>query len=143
MKGKILAVFMIVVLAACVCSVSAFELHDETAFDENQTVEIDGIEFNVPKGYCPDVSDDAVVKFESAFGKDFVADGKMYHRGLTAVLVNVDESSNATGENATIAGVDGLLNHEGKFFTFSYLKDGKMLVITTNDRNAIGDFIKR
>lgn len=80
-----------------------------------------------------------------------MANGRIYHEGPATVLLYVadygeykvdgDAISMLSGKNATIAGVNGILNHDGNYYTFNYPKDGKLVVITTNDKSVIGDFI--
>ena len=82
---------------------------------------------------------------------DYNTNGKFYYSGPTTVLLYVadyegyevdDSIVEAVGGNSTtINGVDGFLDYGGGYYNFNYPKDGKLVVITTNDKDVIGDFI--
>ncbi|MBR4448305.1 hypothetical protein [Methanobrevibacter sp.] len=150
MNRKLLLILILISLFS-ITAVSAFSFDDLFGSGENQTVEVDGIEFNVPAGYSENATQEIINQQQSVGGVNYVTNGKFYYSGLTTVLLyvasydgyKVDESIvEAVGGNATtINGVDGYLDYGGGYYSFNYPKDDKLVVITTNDKDVIGDFI--
>lgn len=150
MNKKFLLILIVISLFT-ITAVSAFSFSDLFGGGENQTVEVDGIEFNVPAGYNENVSEQIINQKQSISGLDYVTNGKFFEKGSTTVLLyvadygdyKVDESivEAVGGTKTTINGVDGYLNHDGSYYSFNYPKNDKLVVVTSNDEDVIGDFI--
>ncbi|WP_405293518.1 hypothetical protein [Methanobrevibacter sp.] len=151
MNNKIFAVFILLIFAASISAVSAFDLGDLFGAGENETVTIGGFDFNIPAGYDEESSkySDDVLKQLEKYGLNVT--GKTYMKDSTGVGIFVanfsdyelsdDEVLDIMGGNATtIKNVDGLLNFD-ESYAFSHVKDNCLIVITSTDKDVIGDFI--
>lgn len=151
MNKKIFAVFVLLIFAASVIAVSAFDLGDIFGSGENETVTIGGFDFNIPAGFNEEsskYSDELLKQLEK---HAFKVTGKTYLKDSTGVGIFVanfsdyelsdDEALSIIGGNATkIKNVDGLINYD-ESYTFSYIKDNCLIIISSTDKNVIGDFI--
>ena len=150
MNRKFLMLLILISIFS-ITAVSAFSFEDLFGGGENQTVEVDGIEFNVPAGYSENTTQEIINEKQSMGDVDYNTNGKFYYSGPTTVLLYVadydgyevdDSIVEAVGGNSTtINGVDGFIDYGGGYYNFNYPKDGKLVVITTNDKDVIGDFI--
>lgn len=145
--------FLILLIAITVFSitaVSAFELSDLLG-EENQTVQIDGIDFNIPAGFEEDASQESINEDKSSSGIDYIINGKTFIKDGTVVSIIVadygeykvtDDVLSAVGENkTTINDVDGYISYDGGFYIFNYAKNDKMIIITSDVEDVIGDFV--
>ena len=116
-----------------------------------ESVEIDGIKFNIPDGYKEDADYATVDEVNNKDGVEYVTNGKLYEKGNTIVTMLVadyngydvtDELVSGIGGDAkTINGVDGYIKKDTIYTVFSFEKDGKLVSISATDENAIGDFL--
>ena len=152
MNKKILVILAFLIVASSITAVSAFDLDGIFGSGENETATIGGIDFNIPAGFKEDSShynDD----LSNTLKKDgYNVTGKAYVKDSTVVSIFVsnytssgkviDQSALSEGGNATkIKNVDGFKKVDGEAHFFEYLKDGCFVYISSNDENAIGDFI--
>lgn len=151
MNKKIFAVFLLLIFAASISAVSAFDLGDIFGAGENETVKIGGFDFNIPAGYNEEsskYSDDILKQLEK---HGFNVTGKTYIKDSTGVGIFVanfsdyelsdEEVLSIIGGNATkIKNVDGLINYD-ESYAFSYVKDNCLIIISSTDEDVIGDFI--
>ena len=138
--------------------IAIFAIGSASAFDVglmlgggNETVTIDGIDFNIPAGFTEDPKHETVNKTNEQSGITYVTNGKLYEKDNTIVTMLVadygkhkvtDEIAESVGGDAkTINDVNGYLAHKGKFSVFNYAKNDKLVIISTNDESVIGDFI--
>ena len=155
MKKSIFAISIILVAIVAIGSVSAFDLASLFGGDdssENQTVTIAGIDFNVPAGFSEDTNYSAVNQTVDESGVSITNNLKTFVNNNTVVAVLVAEYKDfnitdeivgiVAGDAKTINNVSGYLSTDGNYKVFSYVKDNKLVVISTNDENVIGDFIK-
>lgn len=56
MNKKIIAILALLIVATSITAVSAFDLGDIFGGAKNETVKIDGVDFNVPAGFKEDSS---------------------------------------------------------------------------------------
>ncbi len=88
---------------------------------------------------------------QSAGGVDYIVNSKTFECNTTQVVILVadyspqkvtDEIISAVGENRTaINGIDGYISFDDGFYNFSYEKNDRLVVITSNDEDVIGDFL--
>lgn len=132
--------------------ISVLDALDITPFSEDTLVTIDGIDFNIPKGYGEEegvLTKDGEV--ETVHGVDFIT---FCHRYLNddsdSISINIyydklqqgdlDMLSTDSGEvKKTIDGIEGLFLQEDGYCSFTYLLDGKTIMITANNETMISD----
>ena len=156
MDRKILFGIMLVFMAIfAISSVSAFDLGFLGFGDENETVTIDGIDFNIPAGFEEDKDYSAENGTDLGDDFTFTTNGKMYIKDDTAVYLLVGQLDDVEivdavlkeigGNKTKINGVDGYLigveNENVPLFAFYHEKDDKIVLIMSNDKDVIGDFI--
>lgn len=142
MKRKIF--FTLAVVALVAIAVSAISAADET-------VAIDGINFTVPDGFSEDASNGYVNEQREEAGLTYVVNGKLYEKGNTVMAIIVSDYGDykvtddvvkaVGGEAKTINGQSGYLKEDNGFKVFSFEKNDKLVAMSTNDENIIGDFI--
>lgn len=119
--------------------------------DGNQTVTIDGIDFNIPEGFKENKQGEAVDEMKQIGSVTYKTNGKVYEKGndCVAILVadygkyNVTDKIAAAvgGEPKTFNGVNGYFTTDGEYKVFNYAKNNKLVVISSTDENIIGDFL--
>ena len=150
-KKIILGLSLVLVAVIAMGSVSAFDLGSMLGGEENETVTIDGIDFNIPDGYTEDPKEATINETNEQSGITYITNGKVYEKGSTVVALLVadygkykvtDEIAQSVGGDAkTINNVSGYLSTDGIYKVFNYAKDDKLVVISTTDEDAIADFI--
>ena len=150
-KKAIFGISLLLIAIFAIGSASAFDLVPMLGGEGNETVTIDGIDFNIPAGFSEDPNHETVNKTNEQSGITYVTNGKLYEKGNTIVTMLVadygkhkvtDEIAESVGGDAkTINDVNGYLAHNGKFSVFNYAKNDKLVIISTNDESVIGDFI--
>lgn len=151
MNKKIL-VMLSLVLILCIGTVSAFDLGSILGggSDENETVTVEGFDFNIPEGFSEN-PDYAVDNETVDDGISYKMNGKSYEKGndVFVILVTEYEGMEVTdevvsligGDSKTINGIDGYLKEDGDYQVFSYPKDGKLIVISATDEDIIGEVL--
>ena len=152
-KKIILGLSLVLIAVMAIGSASAFDFGSlfGGGSDTNQTVTIDGIDFNVPAGFVEDENQSTVNEKNQISGVNYTTNGKLYQKGETYVALLVADYGeyNVTDEIAqtvggtprTINNVNGYLTVNGIYKVFDYAKDGKLVVISTTDLSALEDFI--
>lgn len=152
MNKKILAIFVLLIFATSITAVSAFDLGSIFGSDKNETVNIGGLDFNIPDGFEEEVSSKFVKDTVDTLKKDGInTTGKGYVKDSTAVGIFVSNYSDLNesddvikskleGNATKINGVDGFLKHDSDY-TFTYTKDKCLVLIQTNDKDVIGNFL--
>lgn len=151
-KKIILGVSLVLIAVMAIGSVSAFDFGSLLGEDaENETVTIDGIDFNIPEGFTEDPNHATVNEQKEQSGITYVTNGKLYEKGNTIVALLVanygdykvtdDIAGSVGGERTTINNVTGYLTTDGNYKVFNYAKDDKLVVISATDEDAIGEFI--
>lgn len=151
MNKKILTVLALLIVVTSISAVSAFDLGDLFGMgDKNETVTIEGIDFNIPAGFKEDSK--STFNIIEKFIKDgFDLDGKVYTKDNTDVglfvynysSLDLDDNevvSNFANETS-INNVGGYLEFEDNENVFVYTKDKCLVMIASNDKNVIGDFL--
>lgn len=150
MNKKIFTVFALLIVVTSISAVSAFDLGDIFGTSENETVTIEGIDFNIPEGYKED-SKNTFNIIEGFIDDGYDIDGKVYAKDKTEVglfvynysALGVDENeflSNFANET-TINDVGGFIEFDDNDYVFIYTKDKCIVMIASNDKDVIGDFI--
>ena len=155
-KKIILGLSLVLIAIMAIGSVSAFDLGsilggDDEDVAENETVTIDGIDFNIPAGFTEDPQHATVNEQKEVSGITYVTNGKLYENNDTIVALLVadygeykvtDEIAQSVGGDAkTINNVSGYLTTDGDYKVFNYAKDDKLVVISATDEDVIADFI--
>lgn len=151
MNKKILAIIALLIVAASISAVSAFGLSDIFGGAQNETVTVDGVDFNVPAGFNEDptnTTDDVVkpLKDEGAqiSSKGYIKDDTvvgLFVINVTNGLTNEQALQAMGGDETTINNVTGyILKSEGTFM-FNFEKNDRVVIISSNDKNVIGDFL--
>ncbi len=131
-----------------------------------ETINVGGIDFNIPKNFKLQLDD----QFNKTIGDvDYISTFKKYYNESEEIYITVSESPNyeATddtvrelgGDSETINGIEGYLNYtpgnvsEGNndgnpiyvefpsYYTFSYAKDGKLVVVKATEKDFLYDII--
>lgn len=151
MNKKILFAVCLAILAVfAIGSVSAFDLGFLSGGSE-EIVTIDGIDFKIPDGFSEDTDEEIVNETSVQSGVSYLTNSKYYQKDGAIMVILVadygeyevtdDIAKEVGGDAATIAGVDGYLKKDGFFNVFDYAKDGKLVVMSTNDKNLFEEFI--
>lgn len=151
LNKKILFTLSLVILAIfAIGSVSAFDLGFLSG-DSEETVTIDGIDFNVPDGFTEDADEEIVNESNVRSGITYLTNSKCFENGDTVVVILVadygeykvtdDIAKEVGGDATTINGIDGYLSEDGFFYVFNYAKNDKLVVLSANDKDVIGDFL--
>ena len=140
MNKKIVVILSLAILAIlAVGAVSAAE------------VTIGGLNFTVPDGYKENVTQE-IVNAENQVGRvNYTMNAKVFEKGNSEIAVLVSDYGifNVTdeivqlvgGQQKTIKNVSGFYNMEGNFTSFSFAKNGDLVVLSANDEKAIEDFL--
>lgn len=150
MNKKIITVFALLIVVISISAVSAFDLGDLFGTGENETVTIKGIDFNIPEGYKEDSTNPFNI-IEGFIKDGYDLDGKVYKKDNTKVGIFVykynssdsdydDILSNFANET-TINDVGGFIEFDDNDYVFVYTQDDSVVMIASNDKNVIGDFI--
>lgn len=147
MNKKIFTVFALLIVVTSISAVSAFDLGD--IFDSgNETVTIEGIDFNIPAGYKED-SKNTFNIIEGFIDEGYDFDGKVYAKDNTEVGIYVYNYSSLDADDilgdfaneTTINDVGGFMEYDDNDYVFVYTTDKSVVLIASNDENVIGDFI--
>lgn len=150
-----LVIGMIVAISPLYASdVSMLDALDITPFSEDTVVNIDGIDFNIPKGYGEDVGVSTKDgEIEKVHGVDFMTFGHHYlNDDGDSISIDIfydenqlgdlDSLSKGSGEvEKNIDGNDGLFLQESGYCSFTYILDGKTIMVTAENETMISDII--
>ena len=134
-----------------------------------QTVTIDGIDFNIPAGFEEFVTNSTTKYNRTIDGIAYFSTIKNYDDNNDSISISVsknpshkatvDTAKGVGGDSETINGVDGYLEYHPQnvtnftagnyiytltipeYYTFSYVQDDKLVVITTTDKNYFSEVI--
>ncbi len=119
--------------------------------DSEQTVTIDGIDFKIPDGFTEDADEEVINESNVQSGITYLTNSKLFEKDDAIMVILVadygeykvtdDIAKEVGGDATTIEGVDGYLKEDGFFYVFDYAKNDKLVVLSTNDKDIIGDFI--
>ncbi len=150
MNKKIFTVFALLIVVTSISAVSAFDLGGLFGIGQNETVTIEGIDFNIPAGFKEDSTNTFNI-IEGFIDEGYDFDGKVYSKDNTEVGIFVYNynSSDAGGDDflssfaneTTINDVGGFMELEDNDYVFAYTKDNSIVLIASNDKDVIGDFI--
>ena len=151
MNKKILAILALLIFVAGISAVSAFDLSDIFGGGQNETVTIDGVDFNIPAGFEIDPTNTTQKTVEPLIKEGAQISSKGYIKDDTAIglfVVNVtngltnEQALKAMGGNeTTINNVTGNLKQDGDVFLLNYEKNDRIVVMSSTDEKLIGDFL--
>lgn len=139
MDKRIFAVLVILAVLMAGCAFAS----DSTG---DNSVVISGLNFTVPDGYTEDVDEEVVNESGSDDNQNYVMSSKTFEKGdenLFLISVSTfeenmtDDYIKDLGEKATFGNVTGYIEDMGFLSIFSYIQDGKVVVITANDKSVI------
>ena len=147
MNKKILTVFALLIVVTSISAVSAFDLGDIFGGGD-ETVTIEGIDFNIPAGYKEDSTSTFNI-IEQFIDEGYDFDGKVYVKDNTQVGIYVYNYSSLDADDilgdfsneTTINDVGGFMEFDDNDYVFIYSKDKCVVLIASNDKDVIGDFI--
>ena len=147
MNKKIFTVFALFIVVTSISAVSAFDLGDIFGGGD-ETVTIEGIDFNIPAGYKED-SKNTFNIIEGFIDEGYDFDGKVYAKDNTQVGIYVYNYSSLDADDilgdfsneTTINDVGGFMEYDDNDYVFMYTKDKCIVLIASNNQNAISDFI--
>lgn len=145
-------------LVAVLAILAVFALGSVSAFDfgflsggSEEIVSIDGIDFKIPDGFSENTDEEIVNETNVQSGVSYLTNSKYYEKDDAIMVLLVvdygeyevtDDIAREVGGDATsIADVDGYLKKDDFFNVFDYARDGKLVVMSTNDKNLFDDFI--
>lgn len=151
LNRKILFTLSLLILAIfAIGSVSALDFGFLSG-DSEQTVTIDGIDFKIPDGFTEDADEEVINESNVQSGITYLTNSKLFEKDDAIMVILVadygeykvtdDIAKEVGGDATTIEGVDGYLKEDGFFYVFDYAKNDKLVVLSTNDKDIIGDFI--
>ena len=150
-KKIIFGLSLVIIVVIAIGSASAVDFGSILGGEENETVTIDGIDFNIPDGFKEDPDEAIVNDTKEQSGITYVNNGKLYEKGTTIVALLVadygeynvtdDIAKSVGGEAKTFNNASGYLTTNGIYKVFNYAKDGKLVVISSTDEDVIADFI--
>ena len=148
MNKKILIICALLIVVTSISAVSAFDLGDLFGSSGNETVTIEGVNFNIPAGYKEDSTNTFNI-VEGFIDEGYDFDGKVYAKDNTQVGIyvynysslNVDEILGDFANETTINNVGGYMEFDDNTYAFAYTKDNCVVLVASNDQNAISDFI--
>ena len=118
--------------------------------DENKTVTIEGVDFNIPAGYKEDSTNTFNI-IEGFIDEGYDFDGKVYSKdntqvGLFVYKYNPSDSTDndilsSFTNQTTINDIGGFIEFEDNDYVFVYTKDDCIVLVASNDQNAISNFI--
>lgn len=152
MNKKIFAIFALLIVAAGITAVSAFDLGDLTGSSEPQNVTIDGIDFSIPAGFVEEDSLAVNGEKDERAGVTYTTWGKTYSKDNEDVIsigvatydgveVDNDLASRLGSDSLEVNGVDGYEYNVDNFDGFVYAKDGKLIIISTTDKELLNDIV--
>lgn len=147
MNKKILTVFALLIVVTSISAVSAFDLGDIFGGGD-ETVTIEGIDFNIPAGYKEDSTSTFNI-IEQFIDEGYDFDGKVFVKDNTQVGIYVYNYSSLDADDilgdfsneTTINDVGGFMEFDDNDYVFVYSKDKCVVLIASNDKDVIGDFI--
>ena len=145
MNKKIFAVLIVFAVAVVGCAYAA----DTTDSSNNNTVTISEINFTIPEGFSEDVSEAVVNQSESDDGYTYVTNEKTFERGDHILEISVSKyEQNITndmiknsGKKVIINNVTGYLGDVGILAVFSYIKEGKLVCIVSDNKEIINEVV--
>lgn len=151
MNKKILAILALLIVAASISAVSAFDLGDIFGGAKNETVTIDGVDFNIPAGFKEDSSNtldkimeplkkDGAQITSKGYTKDNSAVG-LFVVNITNGLTNQQALKTMGGNKTTINNVTGYLLKDDDIYLFNFEKNDHVVVMSSTDEKLIGDFL--
>ena len=151
MNKKIITIPALLIVATSITAVSAFDLSDIFGGDKNETVTIDGVDFNIPSDFKEDSTHTlekvvAPLKKEGAqiSSKGYVKDDDavcLFVINVTNGLTNEQALKVMGGNKTTINNVTGYLIQDEDVFMFDFEKNNRIVMISSTDEKLIGDFL--
>ena len=152
MNRKLITLLAILIAVTNISAVSAFDFGSLFGSDENKTVNINGMNFNVSGGFQENTTN-AAQEAKAALEKQglnvttkiYMKDSKavgFYVSNYTNLGLSSDQVlSSFNGSSTTIKNITGFMREDEGAYIFSYTKDGCVIFIISNDKNLINDVL--
>ena len=151
MNKKIIAILALLIVATSITAVSAFDLGDIFGGNQNETIKIDSVDFNIPAGFKEDstntldkimepLKEDGGQISSKAYTKDNDAVG-LFVINVTNGLTNNEALKAMGGDKTIINNVTGNLKKDDDISMFIFEKNDRIVMISSNDEKLIGDFL--
>lgn len=158
MNRKIFAILSLAIIAiVCVGTASALDFgsllggDDEAEAAETQNVTIGGIDFAIPAAFEENKSLELVDEPMQSGEVEYIVNEKTFVNSddVVSILVGDYGEYKVTdellelmgGEKTKIGDVDGYLDEDNGFYTFSYPKDDKLVAIVSSSDKILEDFV--
>ena len=151
MNKKIIAILSLLIVLMSITAVSAFGLDDLLGDNRpDQNITIDNIKFQLPAEFEEDKNYESINEKASQGGVEYTYSQKTFQNddgNSISILVGdygeykvTDEIVSVMGgEKTTINNVTGYLSHEDDIIVFGAAKNNKLIVITAEDEDDIGE----
>jgi hypothetical protein len=157
MNKKIVVILSFFIVIAGMSAVAAFDFNDlsnSLLGAQKETVAIDGINFTIPDGFSEVENESLDSQVLDNPYIDVNISSKAYANASGEVMILSVSSSNVTanttfaedaagvdGNKTTINGIEGYTSVDDEFNSFSYAKDGKLVIVSSTDKELIDDFV--
>lgn len=147
MDKKIIGIVIAIVAVIAVLAIAGGALTQE-----DKIVTVDGVNFTVPSGFEEDPDGEKINLSDSSGAVNYVINSKAFIEDDDIVTLfvanygehNINESflSELGGNAKTINGVEGYyMVEDDDVHTFAYVKDGKLVMVISNDEDVIDRFV--
>lgn len=147
MDKKIIGIVIAIVAVIAVLAIAGGALTQE-----DKIVTVDGVNFTVPSGFEEDLDGEEINLSDSSGAVNYVINSKAFIEDddiVTLFVANygehkINESflSELGGNAKTINGVEGYyMVEDDDVHTFAYVKDGKLVMVISNDEDVIDGFV--
>lgn len=138
----VLGIFAIVMIGCAYAAEPADSL-------DNNTVTISDVNFTIPEGLTENLDEAVVNESNSDDGYNYVTNTRSFENEDHLLLISVnDYEQNITddlikdvGEKTTINNVTGYFEDMGFLALFTYIQDGKVVVITADDKDIVEETV--
>ena len=156
MNKKILAILSFLIVVAGMSAAAAFDVSDLSSVIFNSpadNITVSGIDFSIPEGFN-EVENESLdnVPDDNPY-VDYNISSKTFLNGTGEVIMvavsSSDIAANDTfakdasmgGNKTKINGVDGYEFNDPDFNSFTFAKDGKLVIISASDKELLNDVV--
>lgn len=138
MDKKILALLGILAVVMVGCAYAA-----DTS--DNNTVTVSGFNFTIPDGLSENADEAIINESDSEDGNNYVTNSRTFEDDEHFLVISVatyeqnitDDLISDLGDKTTIGNATGYYDEMGFFAMFSYVQDGSVVFLTSNDKNIL------
>ena len=156
MNKKILVLFLFVAIVS-MSTACAFDFNDLLNPSSNdqagENVTIYGIDFNIPSGFTEVINESVDNEADDNPYVDYNLSSKTYVNTNGDVIIvsastsdtpaddNFAKDASEGGNKTTINGVEGYTYSDSDFESFTFAKDGKLVIISVSDKQLLNDVV--